>query len=148
MKVVIFLRLITNLSPHFENKQQRCFRVLCSQIMINKCVCTIQKIYNIVSFIFGLVGFAADKVVYKWISQDSSEAVEKDSCCVLFLKCCHFSRTLLLLIVFLQQEIYLLYLTSAVLQHNNETCIATMLRILTVRGETSTLFKSMASIYM
>lgn len=29
-------------------------------------------------FIFGLVGFAADKVVYKWISQDSSEAVEKD----------------------------------------------------------------------
>ena len=46
--------------------------------MINKRVCTIQKIYSIVSFIFGLVGFAADKVVYKWISQDSSEAVEKD----------------------------------------------------------------------
>ena len=37
-----------------------------------------QEIYNIMSFIFGLVGFAADKVVYKWISQDSSEAVEKD----------------------------------------------------------------------
>lgn len=46
--------------------------------MIDKCECTIQEIYNIMSFIFGLVGFAADKVVYKWISQDSSEAVEKD----------------------------------------------------------------------
>ena len=46
--------------------------------MIDKCECIIQEIYNIMSFIFGLVGFAADKVVYKWISQDSSEAVEKD----------------------------------------------------------------------
>lgn len=46
--------------------------------MIDKCVCTFRKFITLCHFIFGLVGFAADKVVYKWISQDSSEAVEKD----------------------------------------------------------------------